>query len=68
MRKVCTFWIHFSSFDALALYSLADGVSGCLCLMAVCSVVGMRVLAKSLLSPLDAVSNHEVTSVASPGG
>ena len=65
---MCTFWIHFSSFGALALYSLKDGVFGFLRLIAVCSVIGMSVLAKSLLSSFVAVSSHEVMSVASPGG
>ena len=44
------------------------GVFGCLCLIAVCSVIGMSVLANSLLSSFVAVSNHVAMSVASPGG
>ena len=65
---MCTFWIHFSSFGALALYSLVVGVFGCLRLIAVCSVFGISVLVNSLLFSFEAVSYHVAMSVANPGG
>ena len=65
---MCTFWIHFSSFGALALYSFVDGVFRCLCLMAVWSDVGIGVLVNSLLSSLEAVFSHEETWGAMSGG